>query len=209
MGQVENMADEVFATVQGGRQQIADNYLSLKAYAKASADAVEDYVTKGKGRNLASIGDLLQSVSGVGSLVKKSPGVGGGVKSIPAPFGGKPLKLKTQVSKINFLVDEFMRVFSGVQTRWQMGLGKYLLDRVERNMQEKGVLEVDHVEGKSGNFVFINGHSVGLSSRLPDFEELAVRMDAYQQILSGLTAKHGLKGHTDNAAKRLSVPPPE
>merc|ERR1712167_295821 len=32
---VENMADNVFATVQRKRDKIADNYLSLKAYAGA------------------------------------------------------------------------------------------------------------------------------------------------------------------------------
>merc|ERR1711998_520038 len=54
---VENMADNVFATVQGNRQKIADNYLSLKAYAQAAADSIADYVTKGKGKGLSSIGD--------------------------------------------------------------------------------------------------------------------------------------------------------
>merc|ERR1712054_703497 len=45
---VENMADNVFATVQGNRQKIADNYLSLKAYAQAAADSIADYLQKGK-----------------------------------------------------------------------------------------------------------------------------------------------------------------
>merc|ERR1711998_319715 len=38
--QVENMADNVFRTVQGNRQKIADNYLSLKAYAATAADKI-------------------------------------------------------------------------------------------------------------------------------------------------------------------------
>merc|ERR1711998_221240 len=42
---VEAMADNVFASVQGNRQKIADNYLSLKAYAQAAADSIADYVT--------------------------------------------------------------------------------------------------------------------------------------------------------------------
>merc|ERR1711970_927204 len=37
---VENMADNIFGTVQGNRQKIADNYLSLKAYATAAADEI-------------------------------------------------------------------------------------------------------------------------------------------------------------------------
>merc|ERR1711934_1089209 len=60
---VENMADNVFALVQGNRQKIADNYLSLKAYSATAADKIEDYLAKGKGRNLSSIGDLLKTVA--------------------------------------------------------------------------------------------------------------------------------------------------
>merc|ERR1712072_586498 len=61
--QVENMADNVFRLVQGNRQKIADNYLSLKAYAATAADKITDYLSKGKGRNLMSVGDLLQTVA--------------------------------------------------------------------------------------------------------------------------------------------------
>merc|ERR1712216_233655 len=61
--QVESMANKAFALVQGNRQKIADNYLSLKAYAASAADKVADAVAKGKGKNLASIGDLLQSAA--------------------------------------------------------------------------------------------------------------------------------------------------
>merc|ERR1712159_216598 len=56
---VERAADNVFKIMEGKRQKIADNYLSLKAYAVSAADKVEDYVSKGKGRALSSIGDML------------------------------------------------------------------------------------------------------------------------------------------------------
>ena len=68
---VENMADNVFKTVQENRKQTADNFLSLKAYAIAAADKVDDYVSKGKGRNLSSIGDLLQSLAAAKDLKVK------------------------------------------------------------------------------------------------------------------------------------------
>merc|ERR1712072_1617965 len=56
----EMMADNVFKIIQGKRQKIADNYLSLKAYAAVAKDKLEDYLSKGgKGRNLSSVGDLL------------------------------------------------------------------------------------------------------------------------------------------------------
>merc|ERR1711871_1222125 len=58
---VENMADNVFKAQQEDRQKIADNYLSLKAYTAAAADKIADYLQKGKGRNLSSVGDLLNS----------------------------------------------------------------------------------------------------------------------------------------------------
>merc|ERR1712010_173994 len=62
-------ADDVFKIVNGKRQKIADNYLSLKAYAVASADLVIDYRKKGKnGRNLSSVGDLLQTVAALGAV---------------------------------------------------------------------------------------------------------------------------------------------
>merc|ERR1711967_165755 len=65
---IEAMADNVFKLVQGNRQKIADNDLSLKAYAACSADLLSDYLAKGKGSNLASVGDLLQTVSAVSKV---------------------------------------------------------------------------------------------------------------------------------------------
>merc|ERR1711943_24274 len=103
---VENMANKVFATVQGNRQKIADNYLSLKAYAATAADKISDYVAKGKGRGLGSIGDLLKTVgSRVNVKVGKAEGVGAGAKKIPMIFSAKKITVKNPVTKINWLVD--------------------------------------------------------------------------------------------------------
>merc|ERR1711907_241543 len=63
---VERAADAVYKTLEGKRQKIADNYLSLKAYAVAAADKVQDAMAKGQGRALSSIGDLLESVGELG-----------------------------------------------------------------------------------------------------------------------------------------------
>merc|ERR1711871_516605 len=102
---VENMADNVFKTVQENRKQTADNYLSLKAYAVAAADKVTDYVQKGKGRNLSSIGDLLQSLAAAKDLkVKEAAGVGFGEKQVPNLFSGANIPVSTSVTKINGLV---------------------------------------------------------------------------------------------------------
>jgi len=206
---IEDMSDEVFSMVQGNRKTIADNYLSLKAYAEASQDALEDYITKGKGRNLASVGDLLTTISQAADIkVGKSEGVGAGADTLPLLFSGTVVKVKNPVNQINFLVNEYTRTLTSVQARWPSGLGKYLLSKVESNMQKKGVLEVDQIESKSGNYVFINAHAVGLSSKLSDFEKLAVHMDVYQKVLSKLTkkAENLPSGH---GKKKLMVGPPE
>merc|ERR1712022_15685 len=155
--------------IRGKHQKLADNYLSLKAYAATAEDKVQDYVGKGKGRNLSSLGDLLTNVAGLSKAEGLSP-----TDHLPAIFTAKQVKVDAAVSKINGLVNEYVEVVNGVRMRWPMGLGKYLLFKLERSMSKKGVLQVDKVEQKSGNWVYINGHAVGLSSKLKDFEGLAV-----------------------------------
>jgi len=207
---VENMADNVFATVQGNRQKIADNYLSLKAYAQAAADSIADYVTKGKGKGLSSIGDLLQSLSETAGAAEPpaADGVGSGGDSVESPFSGVPVEVDGSVSKVNGLVNEYLETLGEVKDRWPMGLGHYLLAKLEVSMQGAGALEVDKITGKAGNFVFINAHSVGLSSKLPDFEGLAVNMRVYEETLASLTGSLSTAkiAGTDSAVK---VPPPE
>jgi hypothetical protein len=188
--QVEAAADNVMAILEGKRQKVADNYLSLKAYAVSAADKVEDYVEGGKGRGLSSIGDLLLTVGSIGAV--KAPaeeGMGMGGDKIPAIFAGKSIKVSNAVGAINGLVNEFTDSASQVRNRWPMGLGKYLLDKLEISMADKGVLQVDKIDGKSGNFVFLNGRSVGLSNKMSDFAGLASRMTTYESVLAKLTAK--------------------
>merc|ERR1711981_659025 len=183
----EAMADKVFKTLQGNRQKIADNYLSLKAYSVAALDKVYDYVKKGKGRNLSSVGDLLMTVGSLGA--------------------GKAKKVPGKVASINGLVNEFTSCAGAVRARWPMGLGKYLLDKLEASMQAKGVLQVDKVSGKAGNFVYVNGHAVGLSNKLNDFAGLATRMSGYEAVLAKLTSKLTVPGghHT----KKFMAKPPQ
>merc|ERR1711988_759151 len=205
---IEAMANKVYQTVQGNRQKIADNYLSLKAYAATAGDKIADYVAKGKGRGLGSIGDLLKTVgSRVNVKVGKDEGVGAGATKIPMVFSAKMVTVKNPVTKINWLVDEYIKLLSEVKQRWPIGLGKYLLSKVEANMQKRGILEVDRVAGKAGNFVFINAHSVGLSSKLSDFEGLAVRMTRYQTTLAKMTGK--LSQKHKKMRKKVFVKPPE
>jgi hypothetical protein len=208
---VESTADTAFAGVQGNRKKIADNYLSLKAYAMSAGDKVADYVAKGKGRFLSSIGDLLQTVGGLGDQdIIPAAGMGFGTGSVELLFAGGPgatLKVPEKRTKINALVNEYVDTLAQVRQRWPMGLGKYLLSRVEGAMMGTGLLEVDKVATKSGNFVFVNGHAVGLSASVSFFEALATRMSLYEATLAKLTGNLAKPLPGANAVKVYAKPP--
>merc|ERR1712146_79147 len=105
---VEEAADNVFKILEGKRQKIADNYLSLKAYACASADKIQDVVTKGHGRAMSSIGDFLVTVGAMGPVkAKPAEGLGMGGSDLPEIFSGKVIKVSNAVAAINGLVNEY------------------------------------------------------------------------------------------------------
>merc|ERR1711959_116313 len=132
---VERAADNVYKIIEGERQKIADNYLSLKAYAVASADKVEDAVEKGAGSALSSIGDLLLTVGALGPVkAKPADGLGMGGTELPSIFSGETIKVSGAVSAINGLNNEYTESCKDVRNRWPMGLGKYLLDKLETSM---------------------------------------------------------------------------
>merc|ERR1712196_87861 len=201
--QTEFMADNVFKLLNGKRQKIADNYLSLKAYAAVAKDKVIDYLAKGgKTRTLSTVGDLLTTVGALSKIkVKATKGLGFGAEKIPLIFSGKG-----SVSKINGLVTEYMKVLSEVRNRFPVGLGNYLMAKLETSMQGTGALEVDKVQDRAGNYVFDNGHAVGLSSKLHDFATLAVHMAHYEKALAQLTGK---LAHHMAAGKSIRVAPPQ
>jgi len=205
---LDRAADNVMKIVSGKRHKIADNYLSFKAYAVSASELVSNYVANGKGKNLASIGDMLKSVAALGAVKPSlSAGIGFGRKSIRTIFNGKKVKVKSTVGSINGLVNEYTTVCSQVRSRFPMGVGKYLMNKLEEAMTDRGVLQVDKIQGKKGNFVFVNGRSVGLSSKLSDFATLGVRMSSYSSALAKLTAS--LKTIPATAKKLLKVPPPQ
>merc|ERR1712202_125138 len=169
---------------------------------------LKNYVAKGKGRNLSSLGDLLMSVAALAPVkVVKCEGIGAGRSTLPPIFGGKNVKVTGSVTKINALVNEYVNVITQVRRRWPMGLGKYLLMKTEESMQRKGVLQVDKLANHAGNWVFVNGRAVGLSNKLNDFEGLAVRMGHYESTLAKLTAK--LANKHKHSHKKSYVKPPE
>merc|ERR1712146_712442 len=136
-------------------------------------------------------------------------GVGAGASSVPAIFSSRMVKVANSVNKINGLVNEYTGVINAVRARWPMGLGKYLLLKLEESMLGKGVLQVDKVSNHAGNWVFLNGRAVGLSNKLNDFESLAVRMGHYEATLAKLTAALAKKRHKPAGKKPYRVGPPE
>merc|ERR1711981_1492254 len=126
-----------------------------------AADKVIDYTAKGKGRNLSSIGDLVQTIGALGAAhAVKAQGLGMGGSKIRSVFSGKSVKVGNSLAAVNGLVNEYAGSCKLVRARWPMGLGKYLMDKLEVSMLSKGVLQVDKISGKKGNFVYINGRSV-------------------------------------------------
>merc|ERR1711918_111740 len=145
---VEATADKLFATIQGSHQKLADNYLSLKAYAVTASGKLNDYVTKGKGKNLSSLGDLLTTIASTANIpTVKAEGLGFGSDTIPAIFSNEKIDVlkknkdgkivEGKVSKINGLVNEYTGNTNAVRGRWPMGLGKYLLSKLEESMPRR------------------------------------------------------------------------
>merc|ERR1712054_428352 len=114
---VESYADMTFQTIQGGHQKIADNYLSLKAYAVTAKAKLIAYIGKGKGKNLSSLDSF---------VAPKAEGLAPPGATLKSIFSGKDVKVKNTVTKVNGLVNEFVTTANSCRMRWPMGLGKYL-----------------------------------------------------------------------------------
>merc|ERR1712070_1305374 len=189
--QVERMADNVFKTVQSKRNVIANNYLSLKGYCGAAQDDIIDYVQKGQGKGLSSIGEFLMSVA-VAS-------------SIEPAFAGDIVKEVVEISKVNGLVDEYSKLWQQTAMAYPYGLGKYLMGKLAQSMTANGVLIVGKKNGSSGQYVHVNAKTLGLSHKMEAFSDIGARLTHYQSALAKLTAK--LPKH--EVIKPLVVPPPE
>jgi hypothetical protein len=203
---VERMADNVFKTVQGNRATIANNYLAVKGFAGASKSSIFNYVARGKGRGLSSVGDFLSSVASISSVkTKASEGIGAGLKKVMPAFSGKLIPVVNDINKVNGLVNEYMSVFTQVRMRWRLGLGKYLLSKLSAAMQSKGILTVGKKSGAAGQWVYPTGSALGLSSKFSDFQKIACRITHYQNFLSKLTSKLPKV----SIVKPIKVAPPE
>merc|ERR1719409_1551280 len=141
--QVERMADGLYKTIHENRNNIANNYLSLKGYAGCAQDTILDYIQKGNGKGLSAIGDFLQTVAIVSAVkTKAAEGLSAGSGKIEPAFGGDIIPEVTTVSKVNGLVDEYSKAYTAVSQRWPYGLGKYLLSKLSTAMTKGGVLSV-------------------------------------------------------------------
>jgi len=172
------------------RGKIADNYLALKAYCGAMAGDIIEYTMKEGGKGLFSLGDLLGTVASLSSYhTKAAEGIGFGGDKVPPVFGGDLITVSTPLSKANGLVNEWSKAMSMVRTRWPIGIGHYLLGKVQYAMQNQGLLTVGSISERDGQFVYINAHTIGLSNRLPELEKLAAKTTKYQHFLTNLTKK--------------------
>merc|ERR1712072_888556 len=184
------MADTVLATVLENRNSIANNYLAVKGYAGANQDRIIEYIQKGGGKNLFSVGDFLQTVALVADVhTKPAEGVSAGSGKIMPAFGGDIVPDVQEINKVNGLMDEYMHCLTQVQMRWPWGLGKYLINKLAASMEKDGVLTVGEVDGKDGQFVYLTATALGLSHKMSDFQGLAARITHYQDFLSNLSAK--------------------
>lgn len=184
----EQAADREFRKVAARRKVIANNYLNMKGFSLASKSKIIQYAFSNHGANLQSIGDFLKSVALVSAVrPRKVVGVGLGGPTIPELFTGKRMKLPYQRNKINGLVNEYTVIVTQVRQRWPWGIGKYIMDRIDVAMQNKGILEVAKLSGRSGQFVFLNAHSLGLSASLPSWKRLAARISDYSAALEKLS----------------------
>merc|ERR1711959_569423 len=203
---VERMADNVYKGVTSNRATIANNYLSMKGYAGSAKNAIVAFIQRGHGKGLASVGDFLQTVAFSSKIrTKAAEGVGAGATKLNPCFGGGIIPAVKELSKVNGLVNEYMRILTAVRMRWRMGLGKYLLGRLAESMQKKGILTVGKKSGASGQFVYVSGHALGLSSQVDSFTKLGARLASYQHFLAKLSAKLPKV----SIQKPMSVPPPE
>merc|ERR1711918_77150 len=67
--------------------------VEFSAQVEAAADKVMDYVSKGQGRGMSSIGDLCLTVGSLGAVhAPAEEGVGMGGDELPAIFSGKSVK---------------------------------------------------------------------------------------------------------------------
>merc|ERR1711907_486652 len=100
---------KIKAVEENANLNIATERKALLTTISTAADNIADYLQKGKGRNLSSVGDLLNTVAGM-STVKTEPaqGMGFGGDSLPLIFSGETIKVDNAVSKINGLVNEYI-----------------------------------------------------------------------------------------------------
>jgi len=206
---VERMGDRVFKTINQNRAKSANNYLAVKGYAGAARSRIVKYIQSGRGRNLLSVGDFLQSVALFSSIrTKAAYGVGAGATKVLPAFGGKLIPVVSELNKVNGLVNEYMKIITSVRLRWRMGLGKYLLGKLAKSIQGKGILTVGKVEGKAGKWVYVSGHALGLSNRMNDFTKLSCRLHHYQSFLAKLSSK--LPSHMAGGKRKVfDAKPPE
>jgi len=188
--QIEAMADEVLKTIVEDRKTTANNYLSVKAYSKCAQDQILDYINKGEGNGLSSVGGFLKAVAiGSEAPTKPSQGIAAGSGGFTAPFGGGVIAEVPEINKVNGLVDEYYLILTDVRSQYPYGIGNYLLTKLSKSMTAEGILTTGPMADHSGTFVYVSGKTLGLAHKMDDFSALGCRITDYEEAMGSLTAK--------------------
>merc|ERR1711970_376422 len=105
-----------------------------------------------------------------------------------------------ELNKVNGLADEYYQQYAQVASRWPWGLGAYLLKALAKSITKDGVLTVGKKGNSAGQYVYLNGHNLGLSTRCPSSQRLAAD--------SPTTRTSWLSSPPSFPQRRLSIPTP-
>merc|ERR1711964_196010 len=208
----ERMAEQVYKAVKENRPRMADNYLSVKAYAAAARDDIMQVTDAGKKSSaihrLSSIGDFLNTVAAMAAVPPKAArGIGQGQHHVTPLYGTTHIKCKGAFSKLNGVINGYAQIVTQVRQRWPSGLGKYLLDQVQVAMPKHGILQVGKLTGKRGTHVYINAMQVGLTNKVHIFYKISTTMRLYKTALAALSSQMTI-GSKLKTKKGIFVPPP-
>lgn len=197
---IEDRADVWFGNLDHTRRTIAKNYLQLLAYTSVTPKLSRSAMVVGH-TGLLSLGDLLLTVQKRQMKPIVQVGVGMGSDTATPMFGASSRQIHDAVGRINEVLRDYTQVFRVLRARWRLGVGRYVLGKVEAAMMRQGVLRVEHQLGKDPT-VAMNSMAIGLQDQLSTFKKYAVPMPTFkvahakmQSMLSISTLRGKLEMH--------------
>merc|ERR1711871_522024 len=130
------------------------------------------------------IGDLLMEVVSRNKAPPESAvGLGMGGNHLEPLFTGQAVAIGDTPGDSGgaaALVNEYATIMSDVKLRWSAGIGKYVLDKLQGAMQQRGILVTKH-RRVNGITVYVDAQTLGLSDSLDDLEALAVPVSRFSE----------------------------